>query len=204
MNYEQIKQTVENSVSSILDIGAHMGEFTKGMRRVLPFANYHMIEANPECEESLKGVGFVPYTIVLLSDTPRRLQYYINKQDKMSTGNSYYKELTHHFSEDNLVQVDMESQALDDIFPNEVFDLIKVDTQGSELDILRGGSELVSKATYILLECSIELYNEGAPLIDEVIAYMNSIGFVQDAVVGEHYLEDVLFQQDVIFKKTIK
>lgn len=201
MNYEQIKQIVENSVSTILDIGAHMGEFTKGMRQVMPFADYHMIEANPECEEHLKEVGLVPYTIALLSDTPRNLHYYVNKQDRMSTGNSYYKELTQHYSDDNLVQLEMQSQTLDKIFPNKSFDLIKIDTQGSELDILKGGSKLVSKAAYLIVECSVKPYNEGAPLISEVIAYMDTIGFVRNAIVGEHYLDDALFQQDILFKK---
>lgn len=201
MNYEEIKKIVGNSVSSVLDIGAHMGEFTKGLRGVIPFAEYHMVEANPECEEYLKLVKFVPYTIALLSNTSRTIHYYVNKTDRLSTGNSYYKELTDHFSENNVLKMEIQSQTLDEIFPQRMFDLIKIDTQGSELDILRGGLRLVSKATYILLECSIQPYNQNAPLIDDVIDYMNSIDFIKNTVVGEHYLDGTLFQQDIIFKK---
>jgi FkbM family methyltransferase len=202
MNYEQIKLLIESDTNSILDIGAHFGDFTKGMKQQLPVANYFMIEANPECEYNLKQISFADYNITLLSDEEKEVTYYVNKNDLTSTGNSYYKETTDFFSEGNVLEKKVKAMTLDNLFPDQIFDFIKIDTQGSEIDIIKGGKDLVSKAKYILLECSIEKYNEGAPLVDDVKTFMNSIGFIDIAIVEEHYFDNKLFQQDILFKNT--
>ena len=78
-------------------------------------------------------------------------------------------------------------------------DLIKMDVQGSELDILEGGKELVSKATVIILEISYIEHNLGAPTAQETIDYMNSIGFLESISIGEHYDGEKLVQEDLVF-----
>jgi len=89
---------------------------------------------------------------------------------------------------------------LDDIFEDDaVFDLIKVDTQGSELDILKGGENLVSRASAIILEVSYIEYNEGAPSQQETLDYMKEIGFTQKMSIGEHYNGEEVVQKDLLF-----
>ena len=91
---------------------------------------------------------------------------------------------------------------LDDIFEDDsVFDLIKVDTQGSELDILKGGKNLVSKASAIILEVSYIEYNEGAPNQQETLDYMKKIGFEEKMSIGEHYNGEQIVQKDLLFLK---
>ena len=93
---------------------------------------------------------------------------------------------------------------------NKVFDIIKIDTQGSELDIIKGGLETVKKASYVILEVPTLQYNEGSPLFDEVIDYMKQIGFSKYDIIEEHKwldkMEDTfpyggVFQVDVVFSK---
>ena len=91
-------------------------------------------------------------------------------------------------------------QKLDNLFENDaVFDIIKVDTQGSEIDILKGGKDLVSKAQAIILEVSFIEYNEGAPTAEETIDYMNEIGFEERMSLGEHYDGETIVQKDLLF-----
>lgn len=201
MNYDQIKHHTQNEVESVLDIGAHFGEFTKEMRRVYPFANFHMIEANESCTNHLSAVGFVPFDICLLSNEEKTITYFKNKSDETSTGNSYYKELSEHFSDHNTIQVEMKARTLDNLFPTQTFDLIKLDTQGSELDILVGGQNLVTRSKFLIIECSVQPYNENAPTIDQVVEYVESVGFTKQGEVGNHYTDGKLTQQDIIFKK---
>jgi len=201
MNYNQIKHYTQDEVESVLDIGAHFGEFTKQMRKVYPFASFHMIEANESCSEHLSAVGFVPFDTCLLSDQERIITYFKNKSDETSTGNSYYKELSEHFSDQNIMQVEMKACTLDNMFPTQTFDLIKLDTQGSELDILIGGQNLVTRSKFLIIECSVEPYNENAPTIDQVINYVKNIDFIKLGEIGDHYINGRLTQQDIIFKK---
>jgi hypothetical protein len=80
------------------------------------------------------------------------------------------------------------------------FDFIKMDTQGSELDILRGGRNLCSKAEYILLEVAVTQYNENAPLEDEVIEFMNEFNYTSILTIGEHFDKKGIIQKDIVFK----
>ena len=91
-------------------------------------------------------------------------------------------------------------QKLDNLFEHDaVFEIIKVDTQGSEIDILKGGKDLVSRAQAVILEVSFIPYNEGAPTDQETIDYMNEIGFEERMSVGEHYDGDTIVQKDLLF-----
>jgi FkbM family methyltransferase len=191
---------VDSDIKSILDVGAHQGMFTKEMQHYFPYAHYHMIEANEHCESYLKQVDFAKYTICLLSNEEKPMTYFVNKNDLTSTGNSYYKELTEHFTQQSCIKVVKQATTLDKLFTKESFDFIKIDTQGSELDILKGGQQLVRKTKYILLECSVEQYNEGSPLINEVVSYVESIGFKLLTEVYQHIQQGRLFQKDLLFK----
>lgn len=201
MNYQRLIQLIERDVTSVLDIGAHFGDFTKELKNRMPFADYYMIEGNAECEAFLQELKPTPYKIALLSDTEKEVVYYKNKTNLTSTGNSYYRENTEHFSDDNILAENTYTQTLDNLFTDRAFDLIKLDTQGSEIDIMKGGQTLVSKAKYVLLECSVQEYNQGAPLVEAVKEYMAAINFKPLETIGEHHHNGVLMQQDILFRK---
>jgi FkbM family methyltransferase len=182
----------------ILDIGANIGQFHLECKQEFPSSYIFSIEASPYCEEFLRNVTR-NYKICLLGKDKNLVDFYVNKSNPISTGNSIYKEMTFHFSEENTVIEKIESHRLDDIFENDYFDLIKIDTQGSEIDIIKGGLDLISRAKGIILEVSITPYNEGAPLHDEVIDFMNSLGYVAKETLEEHYDNGSIFQVDYLF-----
>jgi hypothetical protein len=74
-----------------------------------------------------------------------------------------------------------------------------MDTQGSELDIIKGGKNLCKKASAIILEVSLVDLNEGAPTYDEVIGFMDDFGFEEKMSIGEHYDGDEIIQKDLVF-----
>ena len=91
-------------------------------------------------------------------------------------------------------------QKLDNIFEEgAVFDLIKIDTQGSELDILEGGKDIVSRTSIIILEVSFIEHNIGSPTAEQTLDYMKDIGFTKKMSIGEHYDENKLVQEDIVF-----
>ncbi len=117
------------------------------------------------------------------------------------------KLLTHFFSDDQLDIIKTTGIKLDDLFESDSeFDLIKIDTQGSELDIIEGGLNLCNKAKGILLEVSLTQYNENAPLYDEVIDYMTSHGFIKTEILDEarnhgSYQQDILFINEKLINR---
>ncbi len=183
---------------SVLDIGANIGQFYLDCKSIYPDAKYHLIEGNTMCENSIKELG-VDYSMVLLSDDVKEVNFWMRTDDPFATGNSIYKENTQYYK--NSLSVKKWTKTLDLLFENQSFDLIKIDTQGSELDILKGGEKLVKSAKGILLEVSYSQYNDGSPLSEEVIEYMNKIGFTKSIVIdsishpetGLHIQDDILF-----------
>ena len=79
------------------------------------------------------------------------------------------------------------------------FEVIKMDTQGSELDIMKGGKNLCKRASIIKLEVSLVELNEGAPVYDEVVGLMEDFGFEERMSIGEHYEGDEIIQKDLVF-----
>ena len=187
----------------VLDIGAHTGQFYKWAKSAWPYCNVFMIEANPLHENTLLNLTANTkdeYMISALGDKEREVTFYTRSDKPHTEGNSYYKE-ANYWDIPQLVQEETVTlKKLDDIFDKEkVFDLVKMDTQGSELDILKGGKKLITKATAVILEVAYIEYNLGAPTSDEVIKHMNNIGFEEIMSIGEHYEGEEISQKDLLF-----
>ena len=187
----------------VLDIGAHTGQFRKWAKSTWPYCNVFMIEANQLHENTLLNItsnSNDEYMIAALGDEEREVTFYTRSDKPHTEGNSYYKE-ANYWDIPQLVQENkITLQKLDNIFEDDaVFELIKIDTQGSELDILKGGKNLISRATAVILEVAYIEYNEGAPTSDEVIKYMNGVGFEEIMSIGEHYEGDDISQKDLLF-----
>ena len=182
----------------ILDVGANIGQFHKLAQSTYPEAFIFSIEASPECEQSLKEIT-PNYYIGLLAKDNSEYNFFSRKDAPTGTGNSIYRELTHFYCDDMLEILKQTGIKLDDLFEEDSeFDLIKIDTQGSELDIISGGLNLCKKAKGILLEVSLTQYNEGAPLYDEVISFMQNLGFKAVAILDEARNHGA-HQQDILF-----
>lgn len=184
----------------ILDIGANIGQFHRLCKSEFPNSYVFSIEASDECEPHLKQIT-EDYYIGLLAQNEENYKFYSVKNIPTNTGNSIYKELTEYYSDDKLNIIDKKGVKLDSLFDEESeFDLVKIDTQGSELDIIIGGYKLCSKAKGILLEVSLTQYNENAPLYDDVISFMDKFGFKVAEILDEQK-NYAVHQQDILFIK---
>lgn len=190
---------------SILDVGACYGQFYQNCLLSFPTAYYFLVEGNSLCDEPLRNLN-VDYHIGVLSDSQKTVNFYLTKTaftcGPASTGNSVYRENTSYYNDDNVIVQEVQTTTLDLLFGSDKkFDLVKLDVQGSELDIIRGGLTLIKKAKGVLMEVAIKEYNIGAPLKEEVYAFMNSLGFSPRNVVGASYNPDTHahIQEDVFF-----
>lgn len=184
-------KTVGWSPHTILDIGAFKGNWTRDIRLQFPNARFTLVEPNDNTTlRSLKDriVNHV------LSDTVKDVEWFSNG----STGDSMFRERTRHYSD--ILPTSRRTTTLDILFSGESFDFIKIDCQGAELDILRGGEILLRQTEVVLLECAFAgQYNQGAPTFAEYIAYMDSIGFAPLDVTELHRANGFLCQVDILF-----
>ena len=185
---------------NILDIGANKGKWTLEIKKkVFPKADYTLIEAidYEELEKLSVKHDNINYKNILLDEIERLVTWY----EKRNTGDSIFKENTGYF--DDCKEIKRSATTLDLVFnKNEVFELIKIDCQGAEIPILKGGNSLVQKSSVIILEVPfMGEYNIGAPNFYEHINYMENIGYRVFDIVELHRVDNILIQIDIIFIK---
>ena len=186
-------------IDVIYDIGAFRGEWSNFLNRTsLKNKNFYLFEANKENEKYLEKLKF-KYFFGILSDKNKEVNFY----SRVSTGDSYLVEQTNLYKE-NIKSVVKKTITLDEIVKKKNLpfpDFLKIDTQGSELDILKGSQKSISKCSLIYLECPIIEYNLGAPNLNDYIKYLNSINFVPYDLCEVHKIDNILIQIDILFIK---
>ena len=185
---------------NILDIGANKGKWTLEIKKkVFPKAEYTLIEAidYEELEKLSVKHDNINYKNILLDE----IEHFVTWYEKRNTGDSLFKENTGYF--DDCKEIKRSATTLDLVFnKNEVFELIKIDCQGAEIPILKGGNNLVQKSSVIILEVPfMGEYNIGAPNFYEHINYMENIGYRVFDIVELHRVDNILIQIDIIFIK---
>lgn len=186
-------------IRTIYDIGAFEGKYTQTASQFFPKANFILFEANPIHEPKLKSTGHRYFVVTLYSEKTHKYWYSLN-----ISGDSLYKE-NNFFGYTTATPSIVETETLDSIVNKHllpVADLIKIDTQGSELDILLGAQQTVKTCKLITLEMPLVNYNIGAPKIQEYIDVMRSIGFAPYDFVEPHFDKGLLIQIDLAFINT--
>jgi len=158
----------------LFDIGAHHGGYARGWAKRYPSDEIIMFEASPSKELVLKSTGF-KYFLKALGEKEETKSFY----DSGSTGDSFY--LPSDFNKNkstisiNVVPLDklVESNGL------KMPDFIKMDVQGSELSVIKGGKKSFNHARFLLIEMSLDDYfNKQNPLIGDVIPCLADMGFL--------------------------
>jgi FkbM family methyltransferase len=163
-------------------------------KEFFPKADILMIEANEEKESRLKSIG--PYKIALLGSEDNKEVDYYKCKDGVPTGNGIYRENTQFkFESEKKKSITLPTLLGSD----NGYDLIKMDVQGSELDIIKGALPIIKKTDSLLLELQTLEYNKGAPMASDVISYLQGIGFDMVDILNLMYSENHLIQVDVLF-----
>jgi FkbM family methyltransferase len=183
----------------ILDIGANVGQWYKIIQDVYLDAEVLSIEANPNCEHQLKQIN-PNYMITFLGQQEGTTDFYTPKDNPICTGGSTYLEQTKFYNETEVQQLPVIT--LDSL--NQQFDFIKMDVQGAELDIIKGGLKTVLDASVLQLELGVLNYNQGAPRASEIISYLYSLDFHLFDIGSFFYWDGMLNQSDIFFVNTRK
>ncbi|MDA9171857.1 FkbM family methyltransferase [Candidatus Pelagibacter sp.] len=196
-----ILHLLENKIeiNTVYDVGAFQGDWTKLLKKTsLKNSKFYLFEANTENEIYLRNSGH-KYFINVLSDKNKNVKFF----SKVHAGDSYFPEKT-NFYDNTFVPKNLKAITLNEIQKKNQIpkpDFLKIDTQGSEIDILKGGNEILNDCKIILLECPIISYNTGAPTLSNYIEYLDKINYLPLEIAEIHYLDKILVQIDIVFLK---
>jgi FkbM family methyltransferase len=202
-------QALGFSPQVIFDIGASDGSWSKDIVEVFPNAEFHLFEPLVDHAPAYKAI------------MAENLKQYPNfNLHKLALGDKEDVVTINIFP--NLVAstvIDMDGSGLD-VTPVQVPmttidalmaagsvkqpQVIKVDTQGYELSILRGAVKTLPKVSVLLLECWLYRgYGSQTPLLTEIADWLRSINFrlwdIGDTYRGE---DDSLATVDCVFINT--
>lgn len=160
----------------IYDIGSCVLHWTNEAKILWPDAKYILFDAFDPAEFLYEGYD---YHIGVLSDSVKNVEWWQN--DYYPGGNSYYKETGRtDFFTDDIKSKTRETKTLDQVVKERGFpppDFIKIDVQGSEVDILKGATETLKSVKNLIVELQHTEYNQGAPQVHQSLPFIESIGF---------------------------
>ena len=187
---------------TIIDCGANAGAWTRMCKQFFPDARVLMVEPQTSQRDALEKVKaeFAPtvdYAPCLAGEANRnQVTFY-----EMGTGSSVREEL----SDVPRTTVSYPMRTLDDIAGERGIheaQFIKMDLEGYEIEALKGAAGLLPKAEAVMLEVRFIQYNRGAPIFDEVAAFMKDRGFALfDLFNFQRWKDNRLFTADAIFVK---
>jgi len=192
------------SPSAIVDIGANAGEWSRTASSIFPSAQILMFDGDPDNEPNLhntvREIGSRSRYFLRLLGPERKDTITFYRPETGTTGSSVLPELT-SFGK-NAITLSMDT--LDNLTAKASLRtplLLKLDVQGFELEVLKGGRQTLALSEVVITEASLLPYNDGAPLFAEVVAFMNEKGFVAFDFCGQLRRESdyALFQTDVVF-----
>jgi FkbM family methyltransferase len=186
----------------IYDIGAYRGGWTRAAAEIFPAAQFVLFEANRDHAGDLAASGHRHFIAALGGDDGGARAFHVPRAGDV-TGASLYVENTSHYAEPNLQVREVATARLDTLVAREKLpapDLVKIDVQGAELEVLAGASATLAGASVLVVEVSLVDYNKRAPLIAEVIAAVDGIGFKCADVAELHRTPtNFVLQLDLVF-----
>ena len=168
--YERAQKRFNIKFKNVLDIGAAAGDWSGHVKEFNPDAKFTLIEPNKLHNERLKSLGKVHN--VYLSDSVKEKDFYVCQDPFQQTGNSFFKERSNVPFKKTIVKTTKLDQVVD-----ETYDLIKLDVQGAELEVMKGGMITIQKAKWLQIEIPLFEYNIGAPSMYSLLGNLKAIGF---------------------------
>jgi FkbM family methyltransferase len=165
---------------TILDIGANTGSFALSAK-YYSNTTWHLFEPDPLMfsilKENLK-VNKINNVILYDQALSSEIKDTTLKICPSHRGlNTLAKDLV-RFSQTESIDYFLKTNTIDNLFYNTKIDLIKIDTEGSEYDIIKGGIETIKKyKPKILLEYNFQNINQGGHTVEELNDLISEIEY---------------------------
>ena len=185
----------------IIDGGACCGEWSNNIRSVFNDSTILAVDASDWSGGHFPGSTYSE--IEVLSDKDNDEIIFYKKVEGLCTGDSIIKEDTFHYAEHNTIKETRLSKTLKTLCEkNQIprVDLLKLDTQGSEILIMKGLGDMLNNVEFVEIECSLVEYNLGGCLIGDVIEFMKDKFIIYEIIELHRHYDLDLIQIDIIFQ----
>lgn len=189
-------------IAAVIDVGANRGQFAQMISRFFPSAQLH-------CFEPLEGPyrelsswaqtqnGRVTCYQLALGDQEQDAAMHVHQDHSESSSLLHATETCHrlypqtqkeHITKISVSTLDITLAHLLGSFPREI--LLKLDVQGFEDRVLRGGQHVLSRCRAVLLEAGLDQLYEGQADFRELVQLLHDAGFRYAGNLHQAYRED--------------
>ena len=200
---------------TLVDCGAYQGEFTQEAMKYSNSFSAICIEPSPSTFAILKkrfeNESYIDTYNIAASNKVGSLTFYINNSEKTNSVLESTTENTRDLDDfqHNIRTIIVESDTLDSIFLKssisnvDDISMLKIDTQGYEMNVLRGASNVLKKTRYILIEVHFVRTYKDSSTFFEIKSYLEQQGFTflrfYDLVHSNSSREELIYG-DALFK----
>lgn len=193
----------------VLDIGAHVGHFALSARAAFPGARIVAFEPLPDCFAELqRHLAGEPGSILFNSGLGSQAGELSFERNEFTASSSFLKMSPKLGVEFPLTKstrtICVPVKRLDDVMASVAIEgpmLVKIDVQGFEGEVLRGGRRTLGRAKVAIIETSLETLYEGQPSFGDLLKSMDDSGFAFGGTFDESVspLDGRVLQIDAIF-----
>lgn len=184
---------------ALIDIGAYRGDWTRMARAAFGNVPALMVEPQTALHANLERYCLGAHGVSARNSLLAAVAGQAVNFHEMGTGSSIFAEASNApRTLTTKVTATLDAVAAEwlpaarDIF-------LKIDVQGAELEVLRGGLATLPRCALVQLEVAMLAYNAGAPLLPDVTAWMAERGWLPIEVSGFSRPRTELVQIDLLF-----
>ncbi len=193
-SYQMVSSLAKQGLepSTVLDVGANVGQFAVTAAKLFPKAKVYAFEPHPDCYTALtrntRNLSNVATFRVAAGETAEEVPFHINTYSHSSSvlplADSHLEAFpTANVKETIVVKMntlDALTQELTLVAPV----LLKIDVQGYESAVIRGGRRCLKQIDFVVLESSFKPLYQGELSFNDMLATMRDAGFRFDRPVG--------------------
>jgi FkbM family methyltransferase len=191
-----------SKIDTIFDVGANEGQFAFMARYCWSLANIYCFEPDARAYERLTVNHNHDTKIIChnfaLGEVAKNVALNLGSD---SAQNSI---LTYNTCE-SIGQIEIPLKTLDELYSNSDLSnsLLKIDVQGYELQVLKGGISCLNYFSYILVEISFAPIFKNGPDLDEIWSFLKNHNYLYDRVMDQYKCPKTqkIVQMDILFRK---
>jgi FkbM family methyltransferase len=195
----------------VLDVGANIGQFALVARDAFPNTPIISFEPLPQAAEVLSKVMNGDRNFQLknfaLGETPSKQMINVTQKNDSSSLLGLSTKHQDLYGSKVANQIEIEVKKLDDALSTAELGkstLLKIDTQGFELAVLKGAQKHFKNIKWIYAELSFQELYYGQPLASEVIVWLADNGYNLSGVYSTSYgPNNQAIQADMLFEKVV-
>ena len=204
LKLEHLKKKYSLDIKKIAHVGAHRGQEVNEYKANFPEVEINLFEPQLNLfeylQEEFKNDNNIYLHNYALGSKKDTFSMFISDNDGQSS--SFYKP-KHHLIEHPEVKFQdgnklFEIKVLDDLGINGI-DFLNIDTQGFEMEVLKGSVDTLKKSVkYLILEVNKKELYEGCPHVKDIDTFLNNYGFIRT---DTHYWMDSYSWGDAFYIK---